>query len=157
MALVLELPPGVYRVVGRKPGHADAVEEIRIRPKDSKQLDLAMTVQNSVGFQESVQGALEAPREQRATGVWAGLGRAAAHVDARAVLVGRFVADEELERGGLLHVGLYLPGRGGWGFHRTIEVTADQERTASDVNEAIDAVTSSLTSELNPLFLAFHE
>jgi hypothetical protein len=155
--LTLELPPGVYRVVGRKAGHADAVEEVRIRPKDDKHIELTLTVQNSVRFQESVQSALQAPRRQRATGVWDGLARAAAHVDARAVLVGRFIADEDSDAGGLLRVGLYLPGRGGWGCHRVIEVTDDEAETSAEVEEAILAITRSLEAELRPVYLALQE
>ena len=133
------------------------MEEVRILPKDDKQLDLELTVQNSVRFQESVQGALEAPRRQRLTGVWEALGRAAEQVHARAVLVGRFVADEGAGSGGLLQVGLYLPGRGGWGFHRAIEVTSDEAATAERVDDAIVALSASLQGELHPVYLALGE
>ncbi|GEM_PF-1779554 len=156
-SLTLELPPGVYRVVGRKSGHADAIEEVRIRPKDEKDVVLTMAVQNSVRFQETVQGALEAPRSQRRSTVWDGLAVAAAQVDARAVLLGRFVADPETESGGTLHVGLYLPGRGGWGFHESIPVGGDEAETWGDVRAAIDGLTASLDADLNPVFLALQD
>ena len=156
-SLTLELPPGVYRVVGRKAGHADAVEEVRIRPKDDKNVVLAMAVQNSVRFQETVQGALEAPRSQRRSSVWDGLALAAEQVSARAVLMGRFVADDDAESGGMLHVGLYLPGRGGWGFHESIVVGDDPTETAADVQAAIDGLTASLDADVNPVFLALQD
>lgn len=153
-SLILELPPGVYRVVGRKAGHADAVAEVRIRPKDEKAIELDLAIQNSVRFQETVQGALESPRRQRFTGVWDGLALAASTVDARAVLVGRFVANEDVEGEGMLHVGLYLPGRGGWSFHESLAVTGDAEATSNGVRDAIDRLNRSLDADLNPVFLA---
>ena len=154
--LTLELPPGLYRIVGRKSGHADAVSEVRIRPKDEKQVELSMAVENSVRFQESVQGALEQPRRQHRSGVWDGLARAASQVDARAVLLGSF-AQETDDEPGLLHVGLYLPGRGGWGFHRTIEVSRDAAVTSKSVDAAIQGLTRALEAELAPVQLALQQ
>jgi hypothetical protein len=118
--LELYLPGGLYEITGRKPGFADRTERVHVKPGANEDVDLAISVQNSPGFQEALAAALASPADQRASTVWAGLERACVAVDARAILVGRF--DAGLQQ---LQVGLYLPGRAGWGWYAAMPITRD--------------------------------
>ena len=119
--LSLTLPAGLYEITGRKPGFADRTETVHLRPGANTELDLAISVRNSPGFQEALAAALESPADQRDSDVWAGLERASESVDARAILVGRF--DSERQQ---LQVGLFLPGRAGWGWYGTMPITRER-------------------------------
>lgn len=119
--LDLYLPSGLYEITGRKAGFADRTERVHLRPGADTELDLAISVRNSPGFQEALAAALASPGDQRASGVWEGLERASEAVDAQGILVGRF--DSETNQ---LQVGLFLPGRAGWGWYATLPITRDR-------------------------------
>lgn len=119
--LDLSLPAGLYEVTGRKPGFADRTERVHVQAGVDRDLDLAVSVRNSPRFQEALAAALDAPGDQRSSSVWTDLDRATDAVEARGVLVGRFDAER-----GELQVGLYLPGRAGWGWYGTMPLTGDR-------------------------------
>jgi hypothetical protein len=119
--LDLYLPAGLYEITGRKAGFADRTERVHLRPGQDEDLDLAISVRNSAGFQEALAAALAAPADQKDSGVWPGLERASESVNARAILVGRFDADTRM-----LQIGLFLPGREGWGWYAEMPITRER-------------------------------
>ena len=119
--LDLYLPAGLYEITGRKAGFADRTERVQMRPGGDEELDLAISVRNSPGFQEALAAALASPSDQRASTVWQGLERASEAVEARGILVGRFDAKTNQ-----LQVGLFLPGRAGWGWYATVPISRDR-------------------------------
>jgi len=132
--LELLLPPGLYEVTARKPGHADAGERVHLRPHGLTELELAVEVRNSAGFQDALADALADPGEQRTSAVWRGLGNASIAIDAEAVLTARYV---ETDGRAVLQIGLYLPGREGWGFYRELPLTGDLGRDQLGVEDTI--------------------
>ena len=151
--LELQLPPGVYEVTARRAGYADGSERVRLRPHDLVEVELALEVRNSASFQEGLVEALDDPAAQRRSPVWTGLQLATDSLGAEAVLVARYDADPEDDHGAL-QVGLYLPGRRGWGFYRTLDLSGDLGRDQLAVADAIDDLLLALDLAMNPTSLA---
>lgn len=145
----LQLPPGIYEVSGRKPGYADRTEQVHLRAHDVVEIDLAMEVRNSPAFQEGLLDALIDPGSQRRSGVWAALDLARCQVEAEAVLVGRYEVEEGQEHGALL-IGLFLPGRGGWGFYRRVELEGNLGRDQLAVEAAVQDLLVALDTAMSP-------
>jgi len=139
--LSLNLPPGLYDVAVRKPGFADAITSIQLRPGRELAVELQLEVRNSPGFQEALLSALANPGDQRGAPVWAGLEQAARQLDARGILVARFAGAGD---GAVLQVGLYLPGRGGWALWREAPIAHDLARD----EQVVDALAADLIERL---------
>ncbi len=148
--LELQLPPGIYEVTARKPGFADRTERVHLRPHDLQEVELALEIRNSPSFQEGLVRALADPGAQRRSPVWSGLQMATDTLEAKAVLVARYEADDGDEHGAL-QVGLFLPGRKGWGFYRTLQLTGDLGRDQLAVADAIEDLLMALDLALNPV------
>jgi hypothetical protein len=147
--LELQLPPGIYEVTARRAGYADETERVRLRPHDLVDVELALEVRNNPSFQEGIVQALDDPRGQRRSAVWTGLQLATDTLEAEAVLVARYDAEPDDEHGSL-QVGLYLPGREGWGFYRTLDLSGDIGRDQLAVTDAIDDLLMALDLAMNP-------
>lgn len=147
--LDLQVPPGIYEVTGRHVGFADHTERVHLRPHDLVEVDLPMEVRNSPRFVECVLAALADPGAQRRSSVWKGLEVAAEVVDAEAILVARYDVDLEA-----LEVGLYLPGRSGWGFFRELKLSGDLARDQLHVEDTIEDLLVVLEASRQPLQLA---
>ncbi len=149
--LELDLPPGIYEVTARKPGHADSGDRVHLRPHDVTELTLAVEIRNSAAFQESVADALAQPRDQRRSTVWTGLANASQAIDAEAVLVARYHDDDG---DAVLQIGLYLPGRQGWGFYRELDLSGDLGRDQLGVEDTIEDLLVALDAWRHPPELA---
>lgn len=155
-ALELQLPPGIYEITARKAGFADAGERVHLRPHDLQEVDLALEVRNSASFQEGLVQALEDPSAQRRSAVWTGLELASDSLEAEAVLVARYDT-HEVDEHGSLQVGLYLPGRRGWGFYRTLDLSGDLGRDQLAVSDAIEDLLMALDLARNPVPLVMSQ
>jgi hypothetical protein len=156
----LTLPPGIYEITGRKAGFADSTERVHLKPHDSQELDLTVRVENSAAFQERLVAALGDPGSQQGSPVWEGLRLANIAVEARGVLVGRFVAAGEPGLGGArltgdaLQVALFLPGRRGWAFWRQIPISGDRFRDEAAVDRLAEDLLVTLDRSLHPVVVA---
>jgi hypothetical protein len=151
--LELPLPPGIYEVTGRRPGFADVTERIHLKPHDLVEVELTMEVRNSASFQEELVRALADPTGQRGATVWTGLRAATDVVGAEGILVARYDAAAE-DRHGALQVGLYQPGRQGWGFYRIAELSGDQLLDEAAVDALIDELLLAIETARAPLTVA---
>ncbi len=145
----LDLPAGLYEVTARKAGLADRTERVHLRAGTEQELDLALSVSNSPGFQEALADALRRPSEQHGATVWAGLDSASDAVDSEAILVGRYVADDD-GVGGDLQIGLFLPGRSGWGWYAAIPISRDLAADQRRVDLATEDLVLRLQARLTP-------
>lgn len=139
----LLLPPGNHEITARRAGHASHIEDVFVTPRQELDLTMYLDVRNTARFQEQLAGALVAPREQRTTGVWEALDLATASIGARGVLSAHY---DGLSRE--LNVGLYLPGRQGWAFYRSIELGGVDERARIDA--AVEDMVVALDTALHP-------
>jgi len=140
----LLLPPGNHEITARRAGHASHIEDVFVTPRQELDLEMYLDVRNTARFQEQLAGALVAPREQRATGVWEALDLATASIGARGVLSAHY---DGVRRE--LSVGLYLPGRQGWAFYRAIELGGSGERARID--RAVEDMVVALDTALHPV------
>ncbi len=147
--LDLHLPPGIYEVTGRREGYADSTERVHLRPHDVAELDLPMEIRNSPRFVEGVIAALADPAAQRRSSVWKGLEVASEAVTAEAILVARFDSGSRT-----LQVGLYLPGRSGWGFFREVELSGDLGRDQLGIEDTIEDLLLAIETARRPLLVA---
>lgn len=145
----LDLPAGLYEITARKPGLADRTERVHLRASAEQELDLALSVRNSAGFQEALADALRRPGAQHGSAVWPGLASAADAVDSEAILVGRYVAHEH-GVGGDLQIGLFLPGRAGWGWYAAIPISRDLAADQRRVDLATEDLVLRLRARLAP-------
>lgn len=148
-SVYLDLPPGTYEIAARKAGYTAPTETITLRPRQEAELDLSLEIRNTAAFQEALAAALEDPTSARRSDVWEGLRLASESIEARGVLNARFVRTEGTE-GGVLQVGLYLPGRQGWAFYREIELKRDG-RDAFRVGAAAEDLTMALDAAIHPV------
>ena len=147
-SVILDLPAGIYEIAARKAGYTTPTETITLRPRQQMDLDLTLEVRNTAAFQESLSAALADPYSARRSDVWEGLRLASGTIAARGILTSRFEPDGR--HGGTLQVGLYLPGRAGWAFHRAIELDGDSG-DAERVQEVADELAASLDAALHPV------
>lgn len=149
--LDLRLPPGLYEVTARKPGHADADERVHLRPHGLTEVEFAVEVRNSAGFQEALVDALADPTGQRTSPVWKGLGNASTAIEAEAVLTARYAV---VDGRSVLQIGLYLPGRQGWGFYRALPLSGDLGRDQLGVEDTIEDLLTAIDIARTPPLLA---
>jgi hypothetical protein len=146
-----EAGPGIYEITARKPGHADSSDRIHLRPHDLTEVELAVEVRNSPGFQEALIDALADPRGQRTSAVWKGLDNASEAIDAEAVLTARYA---RVDGRSVLQIGLYLPGRQGWGFYRELPLSGDLGRDQLGVEDTIEDLLAAIDAARNPAMMA---
>jgi hypothetical protein len=143
----MKIPPGRYEVVGRKAGYADDVFEVQIVPGRTQAIEMSLEVQNSAPFQDSLGAAIREPSSQRGSPVWDGLALASMNIEARGILVGQIDGRD-------LHFGLFLPGRRGWAFWRSVRLGGDGTLDADEVDGMVSELQAVVDRAIGDLELA---